>query len=212
MKKTFLAGLATLLPIAVTIFLVVFVVDLLTAPFAGTVEDIITEHGTTELAEKHKYLLIIISRIVVLIIFFFAILILGFFGRKLAFSWFINFAHRVFYKIPIIKTIYRISREISASVFSNDKKKLFKGTVSVPFPHEKCRALGLLSGDPPYQVQEKQGGLKSVFIPTAPHPVSGFLVMYNQDEIRNTNIETEDLFKFLLSCGLYHPGEEKNES
>ena len=112
-------------------------------------------------------------------------------------------------KIPIIKTIYRISREISASVFSNEKKNLFKGTVAVPFPHEKCRALGLLSGEPPHQVQEKQKDLQSVFIPTAPHPVSGFLVMYNQNEIQNTNIETEDLFKFLLSCGLYHPGEEK---
>ncbi|MCB1110460.1 MAG: DUF502 domain-containing protein [Chlamydiia bacterium] len=212
MKKTFLAGLATLLPITITIVVVVFCVDLLTAPFAGIVEDIITEHGAFELGEKHKYLLIILSRIVVLIFFFFLILILGFLGRKIAFSWFINFAHRVFYKIPIIKTIYKLSREVSTSVFSEKKEKIFKGTVSVPFPHEKTRALGLLSGPPPKEVRGKDQTLQSVFIPTAPHPISGFLVMYNEQEIKSVDMKTEDLFKFLLSCGIYHPGAENNES
>lgn len=210
MKKTFLAGLATLLPITITIVVVVFFVDILTAPFAGTVEDIITEHGAFELAERHKYLLIFISRIIVLVFFFFLILILGFFGRKIAFSWFINFAHKVFYKIPIIKTIYKLSREVSASVFSEKKEKIFKGTVSVPFPHDRTRALGLLSGTPPKVCTEKNKNLQSVFIPTAPHPISGFLVMYDEEEVKHVDVETEDLFKFLLSCGIYHPGGDKN--
>jgi len=212
MKKTFLAGLASLLPITITIIIVAFFVDFLTAPFAGVVEDIITKDGATELAENHKYLLIIISRIIVLILFIFVIFILGFFGRKLFFAWFINFAHRILYKIPVIKTIYKVSREISTSVFSSKKKKIFKGTVAVPFPTEKNLALGLLSGDPPLEVQEKKQNLQSVFIPTAPHPISGFIVMYKKDEVKDTPIETEDLFKFLLSCGLYKAGEETDES
>ncbi|MCB1107497.1 MAG: DUF502 domain-containing protein [Chlamydiia bacterium] len=211
MKKTFIAGLATLLPITITIALVVFFVDLLTAPFTGIVEDIITEHGTTELAEKHKYILLIVSRIIVLVFFCILVLILGFLGRKIAFSWLINLSHRIFYKIPIIKTIYKISREISTSLFSNKGEKLFKGTVTVPFPHDKVRALGLLSGSPPQEIQDKKKSLQSVFIPTAPHPISGFLVMYQEEDIQTTTIETEDLFKFLLSCGIYQPGEKPNE-
>jgi uncharacterized membrane protein len=212
MKKTFLTGLAILLPIAVTLFLVLFVVDFVTAPFVGIVEDLLAHHGVIELPAEHRYILVFISRLTVLILFFFLILILGFFGRKIFFSWFINLTHRIFYKIPIIKTIYRITREISSNIFSEEKKTLFKGTVQVPFPYERSKALGLLSGAPPYQVNEKKKNLQTVFVPTSPHPISGFLMMYDEKEIEKTEIPTEDLFKFLLSCGMYHPGEKKNES
>ena len=101
MKKTFLAGLAILLPIAVTLFVVIFIVDFLTAPFVGIVEDFITKQGTTELAAYHKYLLLFASRVIVLILFLTLVFILGILGRKLFFSWLINLTHRIFYKIPI---------------------------------------------------------------------------------------------------------------
>lgn len=209
MKKTFLAGLATLLPIAITLFVILFIVDFLTAPFVGIVEDLITHHGVTELAANHKYLLLFTSRVIVLILFLILVFILGVLGRKLFFSWFINLTHRIFYKIPIIKTIYKITREISSSVLSSKKKALFKGTVAVPFPNSKAKALGLLSGDPPEEVNKMKANLQTVFVPTSPHPVSGFLMMYDDQEVEKTDIQTEDLFKFLLSCGTYHPKEEK---
>jgi len=212
MKKTLLAGLAILLPIAITFFIIVFVVDFLTDPFVGIIEDLITNQEGAELI-GHKHLLLFISRMIVLVLFFFLILILGFFGRKFFFSWFINLTHKLFNKIPnkipIIKTIYRITKEISGNIFSENKKALFKGTVQVPFPHEKSKALGLLSGAPPEAVNQKKENLQAVFVPTSPHPISGFLMMYDEKEIQKTEIPTEDLFKFLLSCGMYHPGEEK---
>ena len=207
MKKTFLAGLAILLPIAVTIFVILFTVDFITAPFVGIVKDLITKHGTKELAAHHYYLLLFISRIIVLILVFLAVLILGVLGRKIFFSWFINLTQRIFYKIPIIKTIYKVSKEISTSVLDKKQEKLFKGTVAVPFPHEKTKAFGLLSGTPPEAVNEQRKNLQAVFVPTAPHPISGFLLMYNENELQHTDIETEDLFKFLLSCGIYKPGK-----
>lgn len=209
MKKTFLAGLAILLPIAVTLFIVFFVVDFLTAPFVGIVEDFITSHGQIELAANHKYFLLFGSRVVVLILFVVLTLILGILGRKLFFSWFVRLTHRIFYKIPIIKTIYKITLEISKTVFSDKKKTLFKGTVAVPFPHSKAKALALLAGDPPQEVAQKKENLQTVFVPTSPHPISGFLMMYESQEIEKTSIETEDLLKFLLSCGMHHPKEEK---
>lgn len=208
MKKTFLAGLAILLPIAITLFVVFFIVDFLTAPFVGIVEDFITNHGITKLASYHKYLLLLASRVIVLILFLTLVFILGILGRKLFFSWFINLTHHIFYKIPIIKTIYKVTLEISNSVFSDKKRALFKGTVAVPFPNSKVKALGLLSGNPPGEVTEKKEKLQTVFVPTSPHPISGFLMMYEPQEIQKTDIETEDLFKFLLSCGMYHPNEE----
>ena len=209
MRKTFLAGLVTLLPIAITFFISFFIIDFLTAPFVGIIENFIRDHGNRVLATHHQYLLLFASRFIILIIFLILILILGILTRKLFFSWLIRLMHRIFYKIPIIKTIYKITREISSTLFSERKKSLFKGTVAVPFPSDKSKALGLLSGDPPGKVSEKKEGLQTVFVPTSPHPISGFLMMYHTKEIQKTEIETEDLFKFLLSCGVFHPDKDK---
>lgn len=209
MKKNFLAGLAILLPIAITLFVAFFTIDFLTAPFVGIVEDFITDQGRTQLATHYKYLLLFMSRIIVLIFLLILVFILGILGRKIFFSWFIQWTDRIFYKIPIIKTIYKMTREISKNVFSEKKKTLFKGTVAVPFPNSQTKALGLLAGNAPDKVEEKKENLQTVFVPTSPHPISGFLMMYDQKEIQETKIPTEDLFKFLLSCGTYEPGEEK---
>ena len=116
MKKTFLTGLATFLPIAVTLFIVFFVVDLVTGPFVGLVEDLITYYGGI-LAETHKYLLLFFSRLIVLILFVLLIFLLGFLGRRILFSWIVKLTDHLMKKIPIVKTIYRISRDITKNVF-----------------------------------------------------------------------------------------------
>lgn len=217
MKKTFIAGLATLLPITITIVIVVFVIDLMTAPFTGLVEEMITYYGG-QIAEEHHYLLVVVSRLVVLCLIVILILFLGVLGRRIFFSWILKLTNLLLTKIPIVKTIYRISRDITKNVLSEEKKKLFKGTVLVPFPHAKTHALGLLSGDPPKEVTENKDPrvqdttLQSIFVPTAPHPISGFLLMYSDKEVKTVDIETEDLFKFLLSCGIFQPGQKDDKS
>ncbi|MCB1084747.1 MAG: DUF502 domain-containing protein, partial [Chlamydiia bacterium] len=150
-------------------------------------------------------------RLIVLILLCALIFILGLLGRKIFFSWIFKLTHKVFNRIPIIKTIYRVTTEISKNVFSEKKKRLFQGTVAAPFPRDNTLALGLLLGDPPFEVVAKKKNLQSVFIPTSPHPISGFLVMYQESELHQMPIETEDLFKFLISCGLYHSGEKRGE-
>lgn len=221
MRKTFFAGLVTLLPITITIVIVVFIIDLVTAPFTGLVEEIITYYGG-QVAEAHYYLLLIVSRLTILVLLIILIFLLGMLGRHLLFSWAIKKTNHLLTKIPIIKTIYRVSLDITKNVFTEEKKKLFKGTAVVPFPHEKTHALGLISGKPPKEIQMHQDArihsktLQSIFIPTAPHPISGFLLMYSDHEVKTVDIETEDVFKFLISCGMFQPGQtddtDKNDN
>lgn len=211
MRKTFFAGLATLLPIAITLFIITFVVDLVTDPFIGIIKHLLLRYEYI-FFEKHQYLFIFLCRLLVLIGFVLLIFLLGFVGRRIMFSWIMKIGDRLIKKIPIVKTIYRICKDISTNMFTKDKKSFFKGTVAVPFPHEKTLALGFLSGNAPEEVREKKGEeLQSVFIPTAPHPISGFLLMYSPHEVKALDIKTEDLFKFLVSCGIYHPDEQSKK-
>lgn len=216
MRKIFFTGLATFLPIAITLFIILFIVNFLTAPFVGIMENVLMsfEEGGRQM---HPFALLIISRACVLLLLILFIFFLGFLGRRLFFSYFLKLMNRLFEKIPIVKTIYRVTQEVTKSFISPEKKDLFKGTVSVPFPHQKTQAMGLLAGDAPEAVhhsllpEHAKQGLKSIFVPTAPHPISGFLLMYRSEEIQMIDMSTEDLFTFLLSGGTVCPGEKQGE-
>ena len=211
MKKTFFTGLATLLPIAITLFIFIFIIDLVTDPFIGVIKNILLRYDNI-FFDKHPYLLFFICRLIVLICLILLIFLLGFMGKRLVFSWIMKLGDRLIKKIPIVKTIYRVCKDISINTFTSNTKVFFKGTVTVPFPNEKTLALGLLSGTAPIEVNEKKGEeLQSVFIPTAPHPISGFLLMYSQHEVKALDIKTEDLFKFLISCGIYDPSTNQKK-
>lgn len=217
MKKPFLAGVAILLPITITTIVIVFFIDLLTAPFAGLVEDMIASREG-QIAEKHHYLLLIVSRLIILILLTISIFLLGILGRYLFFSYLMKLTNWVFKKIPIVKTIYQITSDITKKVFSEKEKGLFKETVLIPFPHENTYALGFLSNHIPKAVCEtkdkriQEKTFKPIFVPTAPHPISGFLLMYSEDDVKAVDIKTEDVFKFLISCGIFHPGEKSDKT
>ena len=217
MKKTFFSGLAILLPIAITLLIVFFFINLLTDPFVEIIEETISKFGK-EIALKHRYILVSISRIIALIFIFLLTLFLGFLGRRIFFNWFFSLTHKLFLRLPMIKSIYKVTSEVSKN-FIEKRQAYFHGTVFVPFPHDNCYAFGLLSGDPPHEIttHEKIRGknLKSVFVPTSPHPISGFILMYESNEINKTEITGEELIKFLLSFGMAEiknkqPNDTKN--
>ena len=204
MKKVFLSGLIIFLPAVITIFILFFTVDFITAPFVGVAKILITKYGARELEGYHYHLLLFACRVMVLVFVFLFVLILGACGRKIFFSWLVNLMQYLFCKIPIIKTVYKITQEVCTTIFDKRDTKLFRGSVLVPFPHEKAKALAFLSTSFPVEVAGQKTHLQAVFVPTSPHPISGFLVLYNQEEIQHVDINTEDLLKVLLSCGIYN--------
>ncbi|MCH9630801.1 MAG: hypothetical protein S4CHLAM37_08070 [Chlamydiia bacterium] len=216
MKKYFVTGLVILLPIAVTVFILLFLIDLFTAPFFGIVHRVLLFVGqNVAYLQKHQALLLFTSRLIVLVFLFFIIIILGYLGTKFFSNFLQNTFHKIMMKIPFVKKIYKIVRDITKTFFA-DKDKMFEATVVVPFPHANTYALGLQSADAPKEAQKKGehlkiNGCKSVFIPTSPHPISGFLVMMNEDMIKKTDITTEEAFKFLISAGTFKPEDKKDE-
>ncbi|PCI78752.1 hypothetical protein COB21_00190 [Candidatus Aerophobetes bacterium] len=217
MKRIFLAGLATILPIAITIFIVHFFVDLLTAPFLSIFEDLVFERNANFFSQ-HRHLLVFFSQIAIVISFLFLTFIVGIVGRRYLFSLVLRLSEKIVKRIPIVKTIYKITRDVTTNVFAGDNKNIFKERVLVPFPHDKTYAMGLMTDEAPEILQNSLNSktkdkkkFYSIFVPTSPHPISGFLMLYSEEDIKTVDISTEDLFKFLLSCGMYDPKNQPDE-
>lgn len=215
MKKHLITGLAILLPFALTLLLIIFLMDVLTAPFLGIVHTLLSFLGSKILYFKdHEIVLLFLSRLIVLVFLFILILSLGYLGNKLFFRWILNSFHAILMKIPFIKKIYKSIRDIIKTFFS-EKGSIFQSSVVVNFPFEHTYMFGFQSQNVPEKVYEKipelEGG-KIVFVPTAIHPTSGFLVMTKKEKIHQTDLTTEEVFKCLISAGLFVPHESSTHT
>lgn len=208
MKKYFLTGLAILLPLAVTIAIVAFIVNFLTQPFIGLTSaflrrfDIVNRGFFFLNPEKA---LLYGSQILILIGICLFTILLGIITRWFLFKALLNLSDRVLHRIPLVNKVYKTTQEIIKTLFAADKNS-FKQVVMAPFPKEGAYMLGLISRKSPDTCSEAvDSDLYSVLIPTTPNPTTGFLVMYKKEELIFLDISPEDAVKYVVSCGVIIP-------
>ncbi|MBP9841836.1 MAG: DUF502 domain-containing protein [Simkaniaceae bacterium] len=205
MKRAFFTGLVIFLPIAITFFVVRFFLDLLTEPFIGIFEDVLNNYN------HQSALLLFFARLFIILLLFLFTLLLGAIARKFFFNYFMKLMNRLVTKIPIVKSIYRLTKEVVENLFKVDETP-FKKTVLISFPYLGAKVVAFFTGRSPKAVEDvTKEPLYSVFIPTAPHPISGFVLLVRDTDFKEVDISTEDVFKFLISCGTYEP-EKSSDS
>jgi uncharacterized membrane protein len=207
MKKYLSTGLIILLPIALTYVIIRYVLDLFTTPlFAITEYTLSIIRNRYDLDYSHHELLVaFISRSTAFILTFLLIITLGFLGRRYFFKALLSYTNRLLVKIPFIGTIYRLTKDVTQAMFTSGTKA-FKETVLVPFPTSESYALAFVTGQPP---EILKGGLKeldvTLFVPTAPHPISGYILFANKNMTHPVKMSTEETVRFLISCGVTDP-------
>ena len=204
MKKYFLTGLVILLPVALTIAIVGFLVNFFTAPFVeivtASLQKIhIAERGFLFLSPERaiQYL----SKLFILVCLFFVIVVLGMLARWVLMRSLLNLWDRLLQKIPMVSTMHITTKEIIKTFFSSSTSA-FKQVVMVPFPQKGVYAIGLISGG------SLGSSLISVLVPTTPNPTSGFLLMYKKEDLIYLDMKPEEAFKYILSCGTLPPPEK----
>lgn len=211
MRKYLGTGLVILMPIALTLMVIVFLFNLFTAPFVDLVRSLVTEIETKTAIELPQGFTLFLSQVLALIFLCIFIFVLGAVARWFLVRHFINLANRIFYKIPLVKSVYKVSKDIITALFSLDGKKAFKEPVMIPFPYPPAFCLGFHAGEVAEECQKKVNTpLVSVFAPTAPHPISGFLFLVPEKDVHRVDMTNEEVVKFLVSCGMIHPASSQN--
>ncbi len=202
LKKSFFTGIAILLPIAITIWIIDFFFELLTKPFLFIAKSVLLDFGM--ISENHPTWLFI-ARIGILASILLICLLLGFIAQKFFFKYVISSIQQFLRKIPIIKTVYQITEQTLES-FLNQNKNPFSNVVTINFPDENSKSIAFLTGSATKEMLSKNPKHeKAVFVPTAPHPISGFLLFIPAESVTPIEISSEDAFKILFSCGSYEP-------
>jgi len=211
MRKEFITGLVILLPVAVTIAVVVFLVNLLTKPFMGIAYRLFSD---SDIANKGflflspEQVLRYGSQIVILILLFLFTLLLGCIARSLLMKSLLRLGDRIIARIPLVSSVYKTTQDIIKTVFVSDKNS-FKQVVLVPFPKEGSYVLGLIARESPASCSRiLSTDLISVLIPTTPNPTTGFLLMFPRSALIPIDMRPEDAIKYIVSCGLVVPEDK----
>lgn len=205
MRKYFITGLVILLPVALTVIIVVFLVTLLTGPFIEFVQSILVHYGLVDqgfLFLSAKQLQYVFSQVLILCTLFFLTLSLGFIARWFLIHYLIQAWDYMLHRIPLISSVYKTSQDIIQTVLTSDIKS-FKQVVLVPFPSPESHTIGLVTRENLKGIPGKENErLTAVFIPTTPNPTSGYLVIYNEKELTYLDMKVEEALKYIISCGV----------
>ncbi len=194
-RQIFFAGLAVVVPVGVTLYILVFLVRLMD-DLLGVVPRAV--HPDTLLGFHVPGLGILFTA---LFVFLCGLAARSWFGRRL-----VRQGERLLERIPFVRGVYRASKQVSDS-FIKERGSGFKQVVLVEFPRPGVYAIGFVTGQSAGEIGEKTGGAVSVFMPTAPNPTSGYLLLVPEKELIHLGMSVEQAFTLIVSGGIVAPPE-----
>lgn len=199
-KRHFMAGLALLLPVALTLFITTFIVNLLTKPFQGMLQYFIQEYHLHILGSPEAVL--VISKIAILIFLFIFTIILGFIAQAYFIHYFFKFSDMIMTRIPLVNKIYKAIKDVMSTVFTTGSNS-YSQVVLVPYPKASTWAIGLITqADTPVGSDAEHLGMISVFVPGTPNPTVGFMLLFRREQIVFIDMTVDEAMRFIVSCGV----------
>ncbi|HEX5930218.1 MAG TPA: DUF502 domain-containing protein [Methyloceanibacter sp.] len=116
-------------------------------------------------------------------------------------------------RMPVVRGVYRLFKQIFQTIFSNSGSS-FKRVGLIEFPRRGLYCIVFLAGDPPVEVDDKIGGgnpLITVFMPNGPNPTTGFIVFVPAREVILLDLAVEDAAKLIVSAGLVGPDQQQEQ-
>jgi uncharacterized membrane protein len=107
-------------------------------------------------------------------------------------------------RIPLIKTVYTLGKQL-ADALALPEKGAFKRVVMVEHFRPGVWSVGFVTAV--LRDREKGEDMVRVFIPTAPNPTSGFVVMLKASQVREVDWSVPDAMNSIISGGMVGPEE-----
>ena len=189
-RNYFFTGIIVLVPIGFTLYLSRFLMN-------------ISSDLLPTKINPNSYLPINIPGIEIIITIFFITFIgflsLSFLGKK-----FLQLIDTLFKRIPLLGTFWSAVKQMSQSFKDNKHKK--KSVVLVEYPRKGVWAVGFATKENEGEIKNKTNKeLINVFVPTTPNPTSGFLLMFEKNDIIYLDMSFEEASKFVVSAGTTSP-------
>ena len=202
LKKYILAGLLVWLPLAITLWVLSWLVGALD----GILANVLYGLGSV-LPQVHTNALQQFNGIKGLgVVMVFLVLVLtGALASNVAGRWMVKQWDRLFTHIPIVKSIYTSVKKVSDTLFSSNGNA-FRKAVLLQYPRQGAWTIAFQTGVPQGEVQKHLGeGFMSVYVPTTPNPTSGFFLLVPVTDVIELDMSVDEALTYVISMGAVSP-------
>jgi len=194
MKSYFITGLLIWVPLAITFWVINFLI--------ATLDQTLTWLPDAWLPRQLIGLDIPGFGVVLtmLIIFVTGLLARNFIGERLVRGW-----EHLLSRIPIVRGIYSSVKQVSDTILSPDGNA-FRKALLVQYPREGVWTIAFQTGSPAAEVvKHVPKDMISVYVPTTPNPTSGFFLMMQRDQVQELRMSVDEALKYVVSMGVVTP-------
>jgi uncharacterized membrane protein len=197
-RNIFLAGILTIVPIAVTFLVLNFIftkVDPIFQPLVIRIIDLVPF-----LKGRVTYIPGLGIVMTIIAVFLVGLFVKNILGQKL-----INFGEKILDKIPVVRSVYSSSKQFMQAV-SLTSKDGFRKVILVEYPRKGLWVVGFVTCENTGETQVLTSeDVVNVFIPTTPNPTSGFLLLVPKKDIIPLSMTVEEGLKLVVSGGIVTP-------
>ena len=195
-KRYLIAGLLVWIPLAITFW----VLDLVVTTMDQTLLLLPTSWRPDALLPFHiPGIGLLLSLLIVLAT---GVLAANIIGERLLRWW-----HGLLNRIPIVRSIYSSVKQISDTLLAT-RGQSFRKVVMIEFPQQGQWTLGFVVGSPGATIAAATAlDAITVYVPTAPNPTSGYVLVVRPADVREVDISVDDALKFHISLGVVSPRE-----
>jgi len=196
-KKYIFAGLLVWLPLAITLWVLSWLVGAMDGIFANVLFGL-SSVLPQSIGNSFQHLLQIRGLGVVLV--FVVLVATGAFASNVAGRWLVNQWDKLFTHIPIVKSIYT-SVKVSDTLFSSNGNA-FRQAVLIQYPRQGTWTIAFQTGTPSGEVAVHLGeGFISVYVPTTPNPTSGFFLVVPSADVIELDMSVDQALTYVISMG-----------
>lgn len=185
LRKQFVTGLFTLLPISIT-FLVLKIIYEFLDNISAPVIRLIVGFDIPGMG-----FLITVTVIVCV-----GAIANNLIGKKV-----LHFFDGWIHRIPFINTVYNSVKELSHNL-SSGKNNNFSQVVLVNFPSTSSKSIGFITRE---NLTLSGAVRTAVFVPTTPNPTSGFIMFFDPEEVEYLDVTVDEAVKMVVSMGVVLP-------
>ena len=202
MRKHLITGLLVWTPLAITLWVLLWVLGLMDGMFSWFLS--LTQAVLPEAARAGIEMLRHVPGLGVVVLLL-VLWLTGLFVANIFGQWFLAQWDRLLHKIPIVKSIYSSVKQVSDTLFSSSGNA-FREAVLVQYPRAGSWTIAFVTGAPSGEVARHLSTPHvSVYVPTTPNPTSGFFLMMPRAEVVPLAMSVDEALKYIISMGVVVP-------